>query len=127
MAPVSHPDSARSRQDGPARQTRTGARRVALFASGLQRSDAPTAAMAAEAITATVRRFGVNGCLSRMAQEFGDHPDAAAERMRWICQLTAQMPAWPPAAATAGHLGSRAGNEIDARRDHYAAPVRGAA
>jgi hypothetical protein len=30
---------------------------VALFASGLQRSDAPTAAMAA-GITATVRRFG---------------------------------------------------------------------
>jgi hypothetical protein len=54
--------------------------------------------MAAEAITATVRRLGVHGCVSRMAHEFGDHPDAAAERMRWICQLTAQMPAWPPAA-----------------------------
>jgi hypothetical protein len=28
-----------------------------------------------------------------MAQEFGDHPDAAAERMRWICQLAAEVPA----------------------------------
>ena len=98
MAPVSHPDRALSRQGAPARQTRAGARRAALFGSGLQRSDVPTAVMAAEAITATVRRFGIHGCLDRMAQEFGDHPDAAAERMRWICQLTAQMPAWPGAS-----------------------------
>jgi hypothetical protein len=43
----------------------TGARHVALFVSGLQRSEVPTAAMAAEAITPTVRRFGIHGCLSR--------------------------------------------------------------
>ena len=98
MAFVGHPDPAPAHLGAPARRTRSGARRVALFASGLQQSDAPTAAMAAEAITATVRRLGVHGCVSRMAHEFGDHPDAAAERMRWICQLTAQMPAWPPAA-----------------------------
>src|SRR5215470_20222741 len=91
MAPGGHPGAARLHQDAPARPVMTGVRRAALFASGLQRSDAPTAAMAAEAITATVRRFGIHGCLSRMAQEFGDHPDAAAARMRWICQLTAQM------------------------------------
>jgi hypothetical protein len=127
MAPVSHLDSARSRQDAPARPARTGARQAALFASGLQRSDAPTAAMAAEAITATVRRFGIHGCLSRMAQEFGDHPDAAAARMRWICQLTAQMPAWPPAPASAGRQGSRASNQIQASSDPYPAPARGAA
>jgi len=66
---------------------------VALFASGLQRSDAPSTAMATEAITATVRRIGIHACVSRMAQEFGDHPDAAAERMRWICQLAAEVPA----------------------------------
>jgi len=64
----------------------------ALFASGLQRSDAPTAEMVAEAIRRTVRRFGIRGCVSRMAQEFGDHPDAAAERMRWIRQLAAELP-----------------------------------
>jgi len=26
-----------------------------------------------------------------MAQEFGDHPDAAASRMRWVRQLIAQQ------------------------------------
>ena len=63
------------------------ARCEALFASGLQPSDAPTAGMVAEAITCTVRRFGTGGCAARMAQEFGDHPDAAAARMRWVRQL----------------------------------------
>jgi len=127
MAPGGHPGAARLHQDAPARPVMTGVRRAALFASGLQRSDAPTAAMAAEAITATVRRFGIHGCLSRMAQEFGDHPDAAAARMRWICQLTSQMPAWPQRPAGAGHPGSRASNQIQASGDHYRAPARGAA
>src|SRR5690349_13279856 len=107
MAPTSRPDSASSRQDAPAWQARTGARRAALFASGLQRSDAPTDAMAAEAITATIRRLSLRGCLDLMAQEFGDHPDAAAARMRWICQLTAQMSAWPQRPAGAGRPGGR--------------------
>jgi hypothetical protein len=89
MTPGGHPDSARIHQGARAGWTVTGARRVALFASGLQRSDAPTTAMAAEATAAAVRRFGIQGRVSRMAQEFGDHPDAAAERMRWICQLAA--------------------------------------
>jgi len=63
------------------------ARCEALFASGLQPSDAPTAGMIAAAITCTVRQFGAGGCAGRMAQEFGDHPDAAASRMRWVRQL----------------------------------------
>ena len=63
------------------------ARCVALFASGLQRSDAPAAEALAEIIRHTVRRLGIAGCASRMAQEFGDHPEAAASRMRWIRQL----------------------------------------
>jgi hypothetical protein len=71
---------------GPHRQ----AQREALFASALQPSDAPTADMIATAIARTVRRFGTGGCAGRMAQEFGDHPDAAAERMRWVHQLAAQ-------------------------------------
>jgi hypothetical protein len=53
----------------------------------LQRSDAPGAVIVAEAITATVRQFGAEGCASRMAQEFGDHPEAAAARMRWVRSL----------------------------------------
>ena len=63
------------------------ARFEALFASGLQPSDAPTSDMVAAAITRTVRQFGTGGCAGRMAQEFGDHPDAAASRMRWVRQL----------------------------------------
>jgi hypothetical protein len=61
----------------------------ALFASALQRSAAPAAESVAAAISRAVRRFGTRGCVSRMAQELGDHPQAAAERMRWIRQLAA--------------------------------------
>jgi len=63
------------------------ARREALFASGLQRSDVLTADALTEVIGHTVRRLGIRGCISLMAQEFGDHPEAAAERMRWVRQL----------------------------------------
>jgi hypothetical protein len=102
MATGGDPGPATTHAGVPAWGTATGARHVALFASGLERSDVPTAGMAAAAITATVRRFGIHGCLSRMAQEFSDHPDTAAARMRWICQLTPQMPAWPRGPAGAG-------------------------
>jgi hypothetical protein len=76
----------------------------ALFASALQRSAAPAAESVAAAISRAVRRLGTRGCVSRMAQEFGDHPQAAAERMRWVRQLAAEAaapatcepePAWP--------------------------------
>jgi hypothetical protein len=63
----------------------------ALFASWLQPSDAPTAEMAASAIKRTARQFGICGCAGRMAQEFGDHPEAAADRMRWVRQLAAEL------------------------------------
>ena len=59
----------------------------ALFASALQPSDALTAEAVADAIGRTVRQFGPAGCASRMAQEFGDHPEAATERMRWARSL----------------------------------------
>ena len=58
-----------------------------LFASTLQRSDKPGADIVAEAITATTRQLGAEGCTSRMAQEFGDHPEEATERMRWVRSL----------------------------------------
>jgi hypothetical protein len=63
------------------------ARCEALFASRLQRSDVLTAQAVAEAIRVAVRESGTRGCASLMAQEFGDHPEAAAERMRWVRQL----------------------------------------
>ena len=71
----------------------TGARCPALFCSGLQPSDAPDAGMVTAAIRAAVQQFGIGGCAGRMAQEFGDHPGAAATRMRWVRQLLASRPA----------------------------------
>ncbi len=67
------------------------ARCEALFASGLQRSDAPTAEAVADAIRRTVRRLGTRGCAGQMAQEFGDHPQAAVDRMRWARQLIGEL------------------------------------
>jgi hypothetical protein len=61
-----------------------------LFASRLQPSDDPTADMVARAISRTVQQFGIAGCLDQMAQEFGDHPDTAVTRMRWVRQLAAR-------------------------------------
>ncbi|MFI5082378.1 MAG: hypothetical protein ACHQCE_14985 [Streptosporangiales bacterium] len=61
----------------------------ALSASAPQRSAAPAAESVAAAISRAVRRLGTRGCVSRMAQESGDHPQAAAERMRWVRQLAA--------------------------------------
>ena len=77
------------------------ARCSALFVSALQRSDAPTGAAVAEAVSRTVRQFGVRGCVGRMAQDFGDHPEAAVDRMRWIRQLVSEMYASPVRPVTA--------------------------
>jgi hypothetical protein len=55
----------------------------ALFVSALQRSDAPSADQIRQVIDAAVRAFGYSGCAGRVAQEFGDHPETAAARMRW--------------------------------------------
>jgi hypothetical protein len=87
------------------------ARCEALFVSGLQRSDAPDAAAAAELIRAAVRHYGVRGCAGRMAQEFGDHPEAAAARMRWIRQTVAEVsaarcPQLPRGGGQLRHCGS---------------------
>jgi hypothetical protein len=79
----------------------TGARCQALFSSALQPSDAPTDDMVAAAISRAVQQFGIGGCAGRMAQEFGDHPDTAASRMRWVRQLVTQRPTtqWQEQAA----------------------------
>jgi hypothetical protein len=55
----------------------------ALFVSALQRSEAPSAGQIRQAIEAAVAAFGGLGCAERVAQEFGDHPETAAARMRW--------------------------------------------
>lgn len=65
----------------------------ALFVSELQQSDNPTTNMVAQAITRTMQRFGTDGCAGQMAQEFGDHPDAATERCAG-CASSLSRPAW---------------------------------
>jgi hypothetical protein len=46
--------------------------------------------------TALSGKFGISGCVGRMAQEFGDHPDGAATRMRWVRRLASRAGAWAP-------------------------------
>lgn len=75
------------RQLTPAQVIADDARFRALFASSLQRSDAPDTDVVAEAIRVTVQQLGADGCTGQMAQEFGDHPEAAAARMRWVRSL----------------------------------------
>jgi hypothetical protein len=55
----------------------------ALFASALQRSDDPSAAQVRLAIAAVPGTLGSAGCAARVAQEYGEHPELAAARMRW--------------------------------------------
>ena len=82
------------------------ARCAALFASALQPSDTPTAGMIATAISSAMQRFGPRGCTELMAQEFGDHPDAAARRMRRARRLAAQHQP-PDKQAGTGHARSQ--------------------
>ena len=70
-------------------QTGSEARCEARFASALQPSDTPTAEVLARPIDFARQRFGARGCAASMAQEFGDHPDAAAERRGWARWLAA--------------------------------------
>jgi hypothetical protein len=74
---------------------------AALFVSGLQRSDATSGDAVAQAATRAVREFGVRGCVGLMAQEFGDHPEAARDRMQWIRQLSRDLAASPTSQAGA--------------------------
>jgi hypothetical protein len=62
--------------------------RCVIFASELQQSDSPSADMVAAAVSSVLAELGLVGCRCRMAQEFGDHPEAAGERMQWAGELT---------------------------------------
>lgn len=77
----------------------------ALFVSTVQRSDQPSTGQVRQAVATAVRRFGGRGCLGLVAQEFGEHPELAAARMRWALRLTAGAfgePGEPEPAAPAG-------------------------
>jgi hypothetical protein len=62
----------------------------ALFVSALQRCDRPSAGEVRRAVAAAFRAFGQRGCAERVAQEFGDHPEAAVARMRWARQVAGE-------------------------------------
>lgn len=71
----------------------------ALFVSVLQRSDNPSAGQVRKAVAAAVRAYGGLGCVQRVAQEFGDHPEAAMDRMRWARAVAGELFAAPSAPA----------------------------
>jgi hypothetical protein len=58
-------------------------RTEALFVSNLQCSQQPTPEIIRAAVDATVDRLGEQGCAALVAQEFGEHPDCAQDRMKW--------------------------------------------
>jgi len=55
----------------------------ALFASALQPSGPLSVSRIRQAIAVALDAYGGAGCAGRVAQEFGDHPETAAGRMRW--------------------------------------------
>jgi hypothetical protein len=63
----------------------------ALFASPLQRSDDLSRGNIRHAIAVALDGFGAVGCAGRVAQEFGDHPETAAVRMRWVRATVAAL------------------------------------
>jgi hypothetical protein len=78
------------------RLNETEAQCEALFVSALQRSEAPSAGLVAREISRMLRELGTDGCACRVAQEFGDHPESARDRMRWARQAVASLPAESP-------------------------------
>jgi hypothetical protein len=74
----------------------------ALFVSSLQRSDQPSTGQVRRAVAAAVRQFGGRGCMSLVAQEFGEHPDLAVARMRWALRVSAGAFGEPGEAEPAG-------------------------
>ena len=67
----------------------------ALFASALQRSDELSVGQIRQAIAAALDGYGAAGCAGRVAQEFGDHPETAAARMRWARTAVAVLDGQP--------------------------------
>ena len=65
-------------------QTMTAARAEALFASTARTGQRLGRDEIATVIRGAVSRYGgIQGCAAEMAFAYGDHPEAAAERMRW--------------------------------------------
>jgi hypothetical protein len=65
-------------------------RAEALFASHLQAADVKDTEVVDRTVTDLLQQDGPRGCQARMAYEFGEHPDLAAERMRWARRVVRQ-------------------------------------
>ena len=74
----------------------------AVFVSGLQRCDEPSAGQVRQAVAAAIGAFGCSGCAGRVAQEFGDHPETAVIRMRWARAVALRAFAGPAAEPSPG-------------------------
>ena len=79
----------------------TALRADALFVSALQPSDELSPGQVRRAVAVAVDAYGAVGCAGQVAQEFGDHPDAAAARMGWARAVVA--PATIGRGEAAGH------------------------
>lgn len=74
-----------------ARTILTDARVEALFVSDLSAGAPVDRRQCDAAIQAAVRRYGVRGCLERLASEYGEHPEIAVARSRWARQLVEEF------------------------------------
>jgi len=82
-------------------------RAEALFASVLQRSDRPSPGQVRKAVAAAIRAHGGGGCAELVAQEFGDHPETAAERMLWARAVASEVFTPPPPRPARGSARQR--------------------
>jgi hypothetical protein len=72
----------------------------AVFCSCLQPSDDPIVEQVRGVVANIARVKGCRSCAAEVAQEFGDHPETAAARMRWARSLVDD--AYPPRGARRG-------------------------
>jgi hypothetical protein len=84
-------------------------RAEALFASVLQRSDRPSPGQVRKAVAAAIRAYGGRGCAELVAQEFGDHPETAVERMLWARAVASEVFTPPPPGPAQGGARRRPG------------------
>jgi hypothetical protein len=63
----------------------------ALFASSISAFAPVTPSEVDAAIRATIKRLHVRGCVEIVANEFGEHPDTAVNRMRWAVTVVTEM------------------------------------
>jgi hypothetical protein len=69
----------------------------ALFCSDLQPSEQPPFDDICAAVRGSFERFGVDGCVAAVAQEYGDHPAAAQARMAWALDTVTEAFTLSPA------------------------------